>query len=95
MGMLNTRETERGSHVVIGPHDQFLRVLLIAGDVGWYFEWQEWAEESLRIETVLIEKSMCTGREILCDIRTVGKKTNSRLKLNCAINLSFHACLYH
>lgn len=54
---------------------------MIAGDVDWHFEWQEWAEDSLRIKTVLIEKSMCTGREILCDLRTVGQKTNSRLNL--------------
>lgn len=86
---------ERESQVVSKPNDQFLRVFLIAGDVGWYFEWQEWAEESLRKEMVLIEKNICTGREILCDIRTVGKKTNSRLKLNCAINLSFPSCLYN
>lgn len=91
MGLLNTRERE--SRVVIRPRAQFLRVILIVGDLDWHFEWQVWAEESLRIETVLIEKSMCTGREILCDIRTVGQKANSRLKLNWADSLSFRACL--
>lgn len=84
---------KREGWMVIRPHAQFLRAILRAGDVDWHFEWQEWAAESLRIETVLIEKSMCTGREILCAKRTVGQKTNSRAKLNCAISLSFRAFL--
>lgn len=88
LGVLKTRDS-----VVIRPLVQFLRVVLRAEDVDWHFKRQEWAEESLRIETIVTEKSMCTGRETPCAVRTVGQKTNSRLKLKCAIGLFFHAFL--
>lgn len=91
--LLGGTKNKREICVVIRPFVQFLRVVLRAEDVDWHFKRQEWAEESLRIETIVTEKSMCTGRETPCAVRTVGQKTNSRLKLKCAIGLFFHAFL--
>ena len=73
-----------------GGNAQFLKVIFRAGDWDWHFEWEG---ESLRIHIVLIEQTAYTDREIMCDRRTVGQKGSSRLKLNRAVSLFFHANL--